>query len=362
MPPSPPIDLRSDTVSRPTAAMRQAIAAAEVGDACFDDDPDTRRLEAWCADHFGMPAALFMVSGTQSNQVALKALTHPGDEVVLHAACHINFFESAATSAFSGVNFNLVHSEDGTFGAEDCERLYRTKARWNANYAAPRVVVLENTVGSRGGTVFPLERFAAVAGWAHERGAQVYLDGARLLHACLAAGLPPTAYTRHVDAMAVCLSKGLGAPIGSVLMGSAAFITQARRCRKWFGGDMHQSGILAAAGLHALQHHQPRLRADHAHMAALHERLRAALPGLACTYRGTNMLYLDVAPLGRPADEHVQALARRGVLCLAWDDRTLRFMTCLDVSHDDMRRAADAIVDVLAAAMAGAAATPVAGA
>jgi threonine aldolase len=336
------IDLRSDTVSKPTQAMRRAIYDAEVGDNCFGDDADTSRLEAYCAEYFGMPEALFMTGGTLSNQVAMKTLTQPGDEVVVHSAYHINFFEAAATSAFSGVNFNLLDSEDGLYTAKDLERIHRTKARWNANYAAPRVVVVENTVGSKGGTVFPLAEMADIARWSRRVGARVYLDGARILHACAATGIDVKDYTQHVDAMAVCMSKALGAPIGSVLLGDSAFIAQARKYRKWFGGDMHQSGIAAAGALHAMRHHVERLGDDHDNVRLLHESL-ADIPRIACTYRGTNMLYVDVAGLGVAAAQLVDELRAEGVLCLAWDDRTLRFVSCLDVDRKAMRRAADIV-------------------
>ncbi|GAB3260455.1 threonine aldolase family protein [Chitinimonas naiadis] len=341
------IDLRSDTVSKPTLAMRKAIYDAEVGDNCFGDDADTLRLEAYCAEYFGMEQALFMTGGTLSNQVAMKALTQPGDEVVLHCAYHINFFEAASTSAFSGVNFNLLDSEDGLYGAADLDRIYHSKARWNANYALPRVVVIENTVGSRGGTVFSPNGMADITRWAHCAGAKVYLDGARILHASAASGVGVQQYTRHADAMAVCMSKALGAPIGSVLLGDAEFIANARKYRKWFGGDMHQSGIAAAGALYAMRNHIERLPEDHDNVRFLYDVL-SGVPGITCTWRGTNMLLVDVSELGVPANELVAALRRKEVLCLAWDDCTLRFMSCLDIDRKTMRRAADIIGACLA--------------
>lgn len=340
------IDLRSDTVSKPTLAMRKAIYDAEVGDNCFGDDADTLRLEAHCAEYFGMEEALFMTGGTLSNQVAMKTLTQPGDEIVLHSAYHINFFEAAATSTFSGVNFNLLDSEDGLYTVADLERIHRTKARWNSSYASPRVVVIENTVGSKGGTVFPLGEMENIAGWGRRVGARIYLDGARILHASAATGIDVKDYTQHVDAMAVCMSKSLGAPIGSVLLGNSDFIAQARKYRKWFGGDMHQSGIAAAGALHAMRHHVERLHEDHDNIRLLHESL-AGLPRIARTYRGTNMLYVDVGGLGIAAAQLVDELRAEGVLCLAWNDRTLRFVTCLDVDAKAARRAADIIESCL---------------
>jgi threonine aldolase len=348
------IDLRSDTVSRPTAEMRAAIYRAEVGDNCFGDDKETRALEEFAAAFFGKPAALFVISGTQSNQVAIKTLTRPGDEVLLHGSYHINFFESAATSAFSGVNFNLVRSDDGVFTADDCDRLYATKARWSAMYAMPRVVALENTVGACGGTIFPLDELVRVASWGRQHGATIYLDGARLLHASVSTGISVREFTRHIDALAVCFSKGLGAPAGSVLLGDAAFIEEAKRIRKWFGGDLHQSGILAAGARYGLEHHVERLVEDHDNVAYLYQRLRH-LPAIECVYRGTNMMFVRTDRLAASADDVRKTLEHRGVRCLAWDTRTLRFMSCLDVRRDDMRHAADTIVDVLSAFTASAA-------
>ncbi|WP_080418886.1 threonine aldolase family protein [Burkholderia ubonensis] len=341
------IDLRSDTVSKPTAAMRKAIYEAEVGDNCFGDDADTLRLEAYCADYFGMPGALFMTSGTLSNQVAVKALTRPGDEVILHRAYHINFFEAASTSAFSGVNFNLLDSEDGLYSVADLDRIDCSKARWNSNYALPTLVVIENTVGSSGGTVFPVSTMADIARWAHGRRAKVYLDGARILHASAATGIDVKQYTQHVDAMAVCMSKGLGAPIGSVLLGDVEFIEQARKYRKWFGGDLHQSGVAAAGALYAMRNHVERLMEDHDNIKFLYEALKD-IPRVRCIYRGTNMLIVRVDELGVSASELVEELRHDGVLCLAWDDRTLRFMSCLDVSRQSMRQAAEVIQSSLA--------------
>ncbi|WP_321887639.1 threonine aldolase family protein [Paraburkholderia bannensis] len=341
------IDLRSDTVSKPTEAMRRAIYEADVGDNCFGDDRDTLRLEEYCADYFGKPEALFMASGTLSNQVAVRALTQPGDEVVIHRAYHINFFEAAATSAFSGVNFNLLDSEDGLYSVADLDCVYNSKARRNSNYALPKLVVVENTVGSRGGTVFPLTTIADIANWAHTRGAKVYLDGARILHASAATGIDVKQYTRHVDAIAVCMSKGLGAPIGSVLLGDAEFIAHARKYRKWFGGDLHQSGMAASGALYAMKHHVERLTEDHENVKLLYESLQD-IPKIRCIYRGTNMLIVRVDELGVTADVLAEDLRSNDVLCLAWDEKTLRFMSCLDVDRQSMQRAAAIVRSILA--------------
>lgn len=343
------IDLRSDTVSLPDAGMRKAMADAAMGDDCFGDDPTTRELEAHCADLFGKDAALFTTGGTQSNQIAMKTLTRPGDEVVINAAYHINFFEAASTSAFSGVNFNLVYSDDGTTTRRDLERIYDTKARWNANYALPRVVVLENTVGSKGGTVLSLEDMAAVKAYASSLGATLYLDGARLLHAAAATATPVRRYAETADCLAMCFSKSLGAPVGSILAGPRDVIDRARKYRKWFGGDMHQAGVVAAGALYAIKHNAGRLHEDHENARLIHQAI-AGIGGIDGTYRGTNMVYVDVGRIGVPAGRVAAVLEDRGVRCLAWNDRLVRFVTHINIGRGDAERAAGIIRQTLAEA------------
>jgi threonine aldolase len=340
------IDLRSDTVSLPTPEMRAAIAGAQMGDDCFGNDRTTRELEAYCADYFGKEAALFTTGGTQSNQIAMKALTNPGDEIIINAAYHINFFEAAATSTFSGVNFNLLHSEDGSMTREAVEDIFATKARWNNNYAMPRVIVLENTVGSKGGTVLDLTEMQSIHAYAHDRGATLYLDGARILHAVAATGISARHYASACDCLSMCFSKSLGAPVGSIMVGTRDFIARARRYRKWFGGDMHQSGIVAAAATYAIRHNTDRLHLDHENAEVIYMGTKD-LPGINATWRGTNMVYVDVAGLGTTADIAAQTLRANGVDCLAWDDSSVRFVTHLDIDRNMATRAAGIIRQTL---------------
>lgn len=333
------IDLRSDTVTQPTPGMRRAMHDAEVGDDCFGDDPSVRELEARCAALFGKPAALFTIGGTQSNQIAMKTLTQPGDEVILEAGAHINYYESAATAAFSGLNFSLVHSDSGVFDVADIERLRASKCRWNANYALPRVVVLENTLGCHAGRVFPRATFQRVAAHAHAIGAAAFLDGARVLHAYTATGVTAAEWAAPVDLLAMCLSKGLGAPVGSVLVGSEALIQRARRFRKWFGGDMHQSGVLAAAGLYALDHHVERLHEDHAMALQLARRLQD-LDDAHVVYGGTNMVLLDVGRRGVDPMAFVERLKALGVAALPCLPTQVRFVPHLGNTPRDIDTAA----------------------
>lgn len=336
------IDLRSDTVTKPTEGMRKAIYQAEVGDDCFGEDPSVRALEEYCAHYFQKEAALFTTGGTLSNQLAIKTMTRPGDEIFLDASYHINFYEAASTSAFSGVNFSLTRHDDGLFDVTDLQRLYASKCRWNQNYAMPRVVVVENTLGCKGGGVFPLEQMNQVFAYAKDIGAYRYLDGARILHASIATGIDVTSYTDNADLLSMCLSKGLGAPVGSIMMGSRELIQQARKYRKWFGGDQHQSGMMAAAGLYAMHNHIERLAEDHEHAALLHEEL-GSLEKARSGYKGTNMVTLDVSALGVTPLRFSELLNKKGVGALPYNDREVRLVPHINIDRAHILKAAEMI-------------------
>ncbi|KPW89939.1 hypothetical protein BVY11_28390 [Pseudomonas amygdali pv. morsprunorum] len=336
------IDLRSDTVTKPTDGMRKAIYNAEVGDDCFGEDPSVKALEEYCAQYFQKEAALFTTGGTLSNQLAIKAMTRPGDEIFLDASYHINFYEAAATSAFSGVNFSLTRHEDGLFDVSDLQQLYASKCRWNQNYALPRVVVVENTLGCKGGGVFPLAQMNQVFSYAKEIGAYRYLDGARILHASIATGIDVTSYTHDADLLSMCLSKGLGAPVGSIMMGSHDLIQQAKKYRKWFGGDQHQSGMMAAAGLYAMRNHIERLIEDHEHAALLHREL-SSIEETRSGYKGTNMVTLDISALGLTPLHFAELLRERGVGVLPYNDREVRLIPHINTDRAQVLKAAELI-------------------
>lgn len=336
------IDLRSDTVTKPTDGMRKAIYQAEVGDDCFGEDPSVKALEAYCAQYFQKEAALFTTGGTLSNQLAIKAMTRPGDEIFLDASYHINFYEAAATSAFSGVNFSLTRHNDGLFDVADLKQLYTSKCRWNENYAMPRVVVVENTLGCKGGGVFPLQQMNQVFTYAKEIGAHRYLDGARILHASIATGIDVTSYTENADLLSMCLSKGLGAPVGSIMVGSSELIQSARKYRKWFGGDQHQSGMMAAAGLYAMRNHIERLAEDHEHAALLHKEL-GSVEEARSGYKGTNMVTLDISALGVTPLRFAESLRENGVGALPYNDREIRLVTHLNIDRGQILKAAELI-------------------
>ncbi len=340
------IDLRSDTVTVPTPAMREAMARAEVGDDVYGEDPTVNRLEEQTAALLGKEAALFVPSGTMGNQLAVRTHTQPGDEVLIEATAHIYYFESGAPAALSGVMCRCLTGVGGVFGPEAVEGALRPR---NDHFAPTTLICLENTHNRGGGTVWRLEQVAAVAAAARTHGLRVHLDGARLWNAAVATGTPERAYAGLVDSVNVCFSKGLGAPVGSALAGSRAFIQRARRFRKQFGGGMRQAGILAAGALHALEQHRARLAEDHANARALAGGL-ARLPGIELDAEGvaTNIVIFRVTTL--PAARLVEALQALGVRVGATGPDRVRAVTHLQVSREDIDVALAAFARALGAA------------
>ncbi len=340
VPASDVIDLRSDTVTRPTPAMREAMFRAPLGDDVLGDDPTVKALEARVCEVLGVESACFVPSGTMANQAAIRAHTEPGDEVIAHEDAHIIHYETGAPAALSGVMIRTIRSPRGMFDAADVARLIRSG---DVHEPRSRLLTLENTHNRAGGAVWPLDRFKAVAEAARARGLAVHLDGARLWNACAASGNEPAAYARCVDSISCCFSKGLGAPVGSAVAGSHAFIARVRRFRKMFGGAMRQSGVLAAAAFHGLDHHRARLTVDHEHarlIAAQIERtpgLRIAMPV------ETNMVFIDLADGQPAAADFCRVLAARGVLALPSSGTQIRLVTHLDVSRAACERAATTI-------------------
>ena len=245
------IDLRSDTVTRPSAGMREAMQRAEVGDDVFGEDPTVRKLQERVAGLLGKEAALYVPSGTMGNQLCIKVHTLPGDEVIAERGSHVFNFETAGAAFLSSVQIHPVEGQRGVLGIEEVRQAVRPKL-----YYMPRtrLVCVENTHNRAGGTITPLESLAALSAFARGEGLKPHLDGARLWNACAATGTAPSAYAAHADSVSVCLSKGLGAPVGSVIAGTKEFIEEARHYRKIFGGGMRQAGVIAAAGLYALEH------------------------------------------------------------------------------------------------------------
>ena len=340
------IDLRSDTVTVPTEGMRAAMASAQVGDDVYGEDPTTCELEARAAALMGMEAALFVPSGTMGNQIAIACHTRPGQEVIVEASSHIYNVELATMARFSGVQPRVIPGERGAFTAAQVAAAIRP----DLYYLAPTgLVCLENTHNAAGGRIWPLERAREILALAHSRGIPVHLDGARILNAAVATGLPPCELVQGFDSVMFCLSKGLGCPVGSLLCGSRDFIVEARRVRKALGGGMRQTGILAAAGLYALEHHVDRLAQDHENARLLAEGL-AGIPGLSVWPPDTNIVVVEIEE-GPSAQELCARLRARGVLCspaaAGTDPKRIRMVTHLGISREDVLRTVDLMAEEL---------------
>ncbi len=339
------IDLRSDTVTLPSADMRRAMAAAPVGDDQYGEDPSVNRLQERIAELLGKEAALFVPSGTMANQIGLKVLTRPGDEVVLGHEAHIVWHESGAGAANSGVQFTPVGS-GGLFTAADLRAAHKPPG--HIVFPPTTLVAIENTHNRGGGVVFPQQDAVAVCTTARELAMASYLDGARLFNAAAASGRKLTELAEPFDLVSVALSKGLGCPVGSVLAGKRAEIAHAHRARRMFGGAMRQAGILAAAGLWALDHNIDRLAEDHANARLLAERL-AGLRGVELDL-ATVQSNIVIFHLAKDMPDAATIVARArdgGVLVSAFAAGTVRAVTHLDVSRDQCRRAADLLAAII---------------
>lgn len=332
-----PVDLRSDTVTRPTPAMRKVMAEALVGDDVFRDDPTINRLEERTAELLGKPAAVFVPSGVMANQTAIRAHTEPGDQVIAHVDSHINRYESGAPAALCGVHLTLIESPRGIFDAEDVRGVLHPS---ESHYPPSKLIVLENTHNRGGGSIWPVEKFAAIRRVADDRGLKIHLDGARLMNASVAKSQKPQAWTQYADTVSMCFSKGLGAPVGSAVAGSAETIKRVRRFRKMFGGGMRQAGIIAAGALFAIENHIPRLAEDHENARRLGEGI-ANIPGLSIELDEieTNLLFFNLEPAIGAAAQFVTALREAGVWMLAEFGQRVRAVTHLDVSRADIDRA-----------------------
>ncbi|MBI4606964.1 MAG: low-specificity L-threonine aldolase [Planctomycetes bacterium] len=345
----PPIDLRSDTVTRPDEAMYEALREAPLGDDVFGDDPTARRLEERAAELLGKEAALFVPSGTMGNSIAIAVSTRPGDEAIVEASAHSVLFEVGGAARLWGVQMLPLAGEGGAVPVEAIRAAVKPR---DIHIPRTRLVILEQTSNLAGGRILPLPYLREVGELRRELGLGFHLDGARLFNAAVATGVPARDFAACADTVMFCLSKGLGAPAGSVLTGPRAAIDEGRRVRKLLGGGLRQAGILAACGLHALERNVARLAEDHANARALAEAVRAAgIPGVEATPPDTNMVYVRVRGAG-PEDyrRRVQDLRERGVLALAVLGKALRLVFHKDVTAEEGRRAARVLLEVLAAA------------
>jgi threonine aldolase len=336
------IDLRSDTVTRPTPAMREAMARAEVGDDVYGEDPTVRRLEERTAELLGKEAALFVPSGTMANQVAIGVHCRPGDELLCDPTSHVYVWECGGIARHWGVTARTIAPGDGLLGQADFDDgLIRPD---DGHYVRTRLVCLENTHNRRGGRVHRPEEVEAIAAWARRHGLSMHLDGARLMNASVALGRPAADLARPFDSVSICFSKGLGAPVGSAVAGSREFVRAAHRLRKLLGGGMRQAGVLAAAALHALERHVERLAVDHANAQVLAEAV-ASTPGLSLETEPveTNLVWFVVDPSLGTAAALAARLREAGVLVSALGPQTLRACTHLDVGLAEVESAARTI-------------------
>lgn len=338
------IDLRSDTVTWPTDDMRQAMARAEVGDDVYGEDPTINRLEELGARKVGKEASLFVASGTMSNLVALLAHTRPGEEIIVGAEAHIYYYEVGGLARVAGVLPRLVDDRDGVFTAAAIRAAFR---RPNPHFPETRLVCLENTHNRGGGAVTPVENMREIYELSREHSLSVHLDGARIFNAAIAAGRPVTDFTRYADSVTVCLSKGLSAPVGSLLAGSHEFIQRARKARKLVGGGMRQAGVLAAAGIVALERMVDRLAEDHANAKRLAEGL-AVIPGIMIDPARvqTNIVSYELAP-GITESEFLLRLGEKGVLAGSPGPQRIRMVANRMVAAEDIETALEAVRAVM---------------
>ena len=345
------IDLGSDTATRPSAGMRRFMAEAPVGDEQRQEDPSVNALQERVAALLGKEAALYLPSATMANEIAVKTHTQPGDAVILEESAHIATAEAGGPALLSGVMLHAVKGVRGVFTPDQVEARIQAD---NPHYPRTRLVSVEQTANLGGGTVWPLERLRAVADTARRHGLRSHMDGARLMNAVVASGAPANEQVRGYDSVTLCLTKGLGCPVGALVAGDRAFIKEARRYKHLFGGAMRQAGIIAAAGLYAFDHNIERLAEDHTNAKILARGLAEIRGiGIEVEHVETNIVFFDVAGLGITAQEAVARLLARGIRMGATGRTRIRAVTHLDVSQQDVERAVEVAQEALGKAKAG---------
>ncbi|MCP4727779.1 MAG: aminotransferase class I/II-fold pyridoxal phosphate-dependent enzyme [bacterium] len=335
------IDLRSDTITKPSSLMRKAIAEAEVGDDVFEEDPTVNRLQEMAADIFDKEAALYVPSGTMANEIAVNIHTQPGEEVILDRFCHILNYENGAPGFLSGVNLYPIDGNNGIMTSEQVEKAIR-----HYPLASPvsSLVSLENTHNYGGGTIYPIEEIRKISEIAANNSLKRHLDGARLFNAVIATGIKPEEYSKYFDSVSFCLSKGLGAPIGSLLLGSGEFISEARRIRRVFGGGMRQLGIIAAAGIYALENNIERLAEDHQNARKLSVALNSTETFYVdLKFQQTNIVIAEIEDPENTAENISDELHKIGVLAFPFGENRVRFVLHLDVTAEDITEACSRI-------------------
>lgn len=331
------IDLRSDTLTIPSKDMLAAIFEASLGDDGYNEDYSTNSLQTFCADYFCKEAALFMPSGTMSNQVAIRCWTQPGDEIILDDTYHINYFEAGTTVDLGKVHLNLCRTSDGIIRTNDLLDAIENKHRSTLS-SHSTLLCLENTINTLSGKIYPLENMRDIYICAKKNNINVHLDGARLLNACAALNIHASEYSRYADSLTICFSKGLGAPFGSILMGKKEFIHTARKYRKWYGGGLHQSGLMASAALFSMKNNISRLNQDHENALEL-ARILQFCPGIKINTESveTNIVMFDISETGMNSADFIDALKKEtGILLYSWSRYKVRAVTSLNVSLSDI--------------------------
>lgn len=338
------IDIRSDTVTKPSAGMREAMMNAEVGDDVFGEDPSINKLQEIVAELLGKEAALYVPSGTMANQISINVHTQPGNEVICEVGCHLFNYEAGGPALLSGVMLRTLEGHMGSFTADQVRENIRPD---NAHFAQSTLIALENTHNRAGGTIFPFEQVKEISTLAKEYGISMHLDGARLMNAVAATGIAAAEWTSYFDSASICLSKGLGAPVGSVIAGTKEFIEKAHRYRKTYGGGMRQAGIIAQAGIYALENNAEGLKDDHKNARTLAEGI-AGLEGISIDldWVQSNIVMIDVDPSIGTAAEWAEALGNLGVAILAIAPQRLRAVFHLDVNKEGTLQAVEAFNNV----------------
>jgi len=333
------IDLRSDTVTKPSKEMRRVISEAEVGDDVLGDDPTVNRLQDYVAELFDREASLYVPSGTMGNQAALKTISEPGWEIICDRDCHIVNYETGGPAIHSSLLVNMITTERGMFTAEKIGGMVRPS---NIHMPITKIVEIENTHNRHGGAIFPLDEIKKIRGVADRHNLMMHLDGARIWNAHVATGIPLADWVKPFDSVSVCLSKGLGAPVGSMIIGNRDFIEKCRRTRKLFGGGMRQVGILAAGGLYAVQNNIERLKEDHEKARALAMGFNA-IDGFSIDPDSveTNIVIVNIAGTGQDSEAVASKLAEMGVHSIPFGGVKIRFVTHMDVSMEQCRKAVE---------------------
>tara|TARA_Y100001970_G_C14204705_1_gene843266 strand:- start:1234 stop:2262 length:1029 start_codon:yes stop_codon:yes gene_type:complete len=339
------IDLRSDTVTKPTEKMKESIMKAKVGDDVFGEDPTVNELQKQMAENLGKEDALFVPSGTMANQLGIGSLTQPGDELLCHSSYHVFQWEGGGLARLWGVTTRTIEKEEGFLDVEDLQNKVRPL---DSHYAKTSIISLENTLNRMGGRVYPLDKIKKIAFWARNNGLKMHLDGARLFNASIASDIPLKEWGKYFDTISVCFSKGLGAPLGSILVGSKVEIEKAHRLRKVMGGGMRQAGVAAAAALYAINNNVERLKIDHANARILANSIME-IDGLDLEFSKieTNIVWIKVDPKKAKAPELIKSLKDKGILVTGGPDNLIRAVTHLDVDENDIQKVSSTLLDLM---------------